>query len=242
MSHYRYPVDLTVRTDGEGGCAPEGHERRCQGKARSTGRQCGQWAYRDSLFCGLHGGRRSHDSKPHKSAMKKNRYAGVVGGTLADRLNELAQQSDSERLDLSSEVDVAETTLEKTLIVFDQICHQGKLDKPDPNTGEIVPNRVARDAAIQQVRNAIDFVRQMRMDAAKITLLSKEKIPANNLGFLTDQIVVAFQKVLEPHFVADPALLGRIGDEFAARIKALKILVKEGEQNGSVPTVTISIE
>lgn len=171
--------------------------------------------------------------------MKKSRYAHVVGGTLAERLNELANQTDEERLDLSGEVDLGESTLQKALITYDLVCEQGKLDKV-ADDGTITLNFQARAGAGRALKDAIDFVRSLRIDHAKIALMSKEKLSANNINWFVAHITRIFGEVLATcnELNAKPAEALRLAEEFAAKVAAIKTL----NQGEGLPNVVIRIE
>lgn len=232
-----YLVDPTVEKSGRGGVPPEGHERRCQAKGKAHQLQCKNWAMVGTHLCRFHGGKNHGESTVN---MKKSRYAHLVGGTLADRLNELANQDEAERFDLSGEVDLGETTLEKALITFDLVCQQGKLDKVDEATGVVTQNFKARALAQQAMKDAIDFVRTLRIDHAKISLLSKEKLSANNINWFVAHITRIFGEVLAMSTAlnANPAEAQSLAVQFAQKVAEIKTL----NSGDGLPNVVIKIE
>ncbi len=235
MSYGDFPIDPAVVHQKRGGLPPEGHERRCQSKARGSQIQCKNWSAVGANYCRFHGGK--HQSGRSRK-LKKSRYSHVIGGTLAERLNDLANQSEEDRLDLSGEVDLGEAALEKALIIFDLVCQQGKADKKDDTTGDVTPNYKARQQAADALKSAIDFQRTLRIDHAKIQLMSKEKISANNINWYVAQIHNIFSDVMNEFFAGQPAEALKAAESFAQRVKEIKSL----NQGDGLPNVVIKIE
>lgn len=183
----RFRIDPSVkRGQSQGGSAPDGHARRCQGRAKHGG-QCGRWALRTRNYCAKHGGR-----LPLATKKMPGFYSKHVGPKLRDKLEELAKQPDSERYSLTGETDAVRLTAIQAMKVFDKVCVDGALDKDGK------PNLDARATATMAMRDSMEAVADMLAKATKIDMLRADKIPIGNAKWLAERVMRMIHDLVEP--------------------------------------------
>jgi hypothetical protein len=191
----RFPVDPSVTNPKH--CVvpvPDGHPRRCQGRARHRGGedQCQLWALKGREYCQYHGGR----IPLGRVGTMRNFYSKYAGPTLKARLEELAQNDDV--MDLSGEIDVSRGMAAEALVYLEAIAQdtEGKVSAE------------TRALALSTARTALSHVAHLVEKMAKVTSVKAQGgFTAQQIPWLAYQITLILQKE-----VNDEAVVKRVVD------------------------------
>ncbi len=215
--NHNWPNDPNVKREGNGGRAPDGHTRRCQGRnAYLTERegkpiQCGRWALIGRTYCARCGGKQPQ----HKLKVAARRwYSKHSGVALKARLDEMANAPPDERISLESEIDVARVLAVESIACFDKICVQG-----NTGTAEGAAAQIMKAQATIAARDAMTFVANIIDKAAKVRASSQGTIDVELIGYLIHQV----QAIIERHIVSIPKIGKTLCDKITEDLNNIRM-------------------